>query len=102
MGTQPAGTGPRWGEQWRAPGMAAAYEARHAYPSEAFDVIAGLRVDPDLPVLEVGAGNGRVTAGLVAAGVAPIDAVEPSPAMVDRCRRLGGLRALSAGGMGSL
>ena len=85
MGTQPAGTGPTWGAQWRDTGMAEAYAARHGYPPETFGVIAGLRVDgPSLPVLEIGAGNGRVTAGLVERGLVPIDAVEPSAAMVER------------------
>ena len=95
MGTQPPGTGPRWGAQWRSPGMAASYDARHAYPPETFDVIAGLRAaDSTLPTVEVGAGNGRVTAGLVAAGLVPIDAVEPSPAMVERAPALDGVRWL--------
>ena len=83
MESQPSGTGPRWGSQWRAEGMADAYEARHPWPDETVDVLAGLRVG-DLPVLEVGAGSGRLTRGLVAAGLAPVDAVEPSAAMIAR------------------
>lgn len=43
-------------------------------------------------VLEIGAGNGRVTAGLVDQGIGPIDAVEPSQAMVDRAPPLAGVR----------
>jgi SAM-dependent methyltransferase len=74
--------------------MAAAYDARLAYPRSTFDHLASLRSSgsSDLPVLEIGAGNGRVTSGLVACGLAPIDAVEPSPAMVDRAPELEGVR----------
>ena len=65
MGTQPPGTGPRWGAPWRAEGMAASYDARHEHAEERFEIVAGLRVAAALPVLEIGAGSGRVTAGLV-------------------------------------
>ena len=83
MEAQPSGTGPRWGSQWRAEGMAAAYDARHPWRGEVADVLAPLRVR-DLPVLEIGAGNGRLTRLLVGAGLTPVDAVEPSAAMISR------------------
>jgi SAM-dependent methyltransferase len=93
MGTQPPGTGPRWGAQWRDDGMAAAYDARHDHPEELFAFVAGLRraEHAGLPVLDIGAGNGRVTAGLVRHGLTPIDAVEPSTAMADRAPALDGV-----------
>jgi SAM-dependent methyltransferase len=74
--------------------MAAAYDARLAYPASTFEHLASLRAPDgaDLPVLEIGAGNGRVTGGLVRCGLAPIDAVEPSQAMVDRAPPLAGVR----------
>lgn len=95
MATQPPGTGPRWGAQWQADGMADAYAARHAYPRETFRLVAGLHTGAG-PVLEIGAGTGRVTGGLVDAGLAPIDAVEPSAAMVDRAPPLEGVRWIVA------
>lgn len=59
--------------------MAAAYTARFPYSPETFDILAGLRRG-DGPVCEIGAGNGRLTAGL-ARRVGRVDAVEPSAAM---------------------
>jgi SAM-dependent methyltransferase len=63
--------------------MAAAYDARHDHPEAVFAFVAGLRADAEIPVLEIGAGTGRVTAGLVRHGLVPLHAVEPSPAMAD-------------------
>ena len=62
--------------------MAAAYDARHPWPAEAVDVVAQ-RWDGVHPVLEIGAGTGRLTQGL-SARVPAIHAVEPSAAMVER------------------
>ena len=91
MGTQPPGTGSRWGAQWQNRGMAAAYDARHDYPEETFAVVASLRTGRGQPVLEIGAGNGRVTAGLVRHGLTPIHAVEPSAAMAAQAPQLVGV-----------
>ena len=63
--------------------MAAAYDARHPWPDEAVEVVAS-RWDGVHPVLEIGAGTGRLTAPLAARIPAGVDAVEPSAAMVAR------------------
>lgn len=63
--------------------QAAAYaEYRPDYPAALFEWgLAGVRDAPELRVLDLGAGTGKLTQGLVAAGV-DVVAVEPDPAML--------------------
>jgi len=75
-------------------GAAAAAYAEHR-PDYAQDAVRwALRPAPGLRVLDLGAGTGKLTAALVAAG-AEVTAVEPDPAMLAELRRaLPGVRAL--------
>ncbi len=72
--------------------MAAAYQYRLPYPTEAFAVIDSLLGAHPRCVLELGAGTGDFTIGL-ASRVDHLIAVEPSRAMVERGR----LRDAAAG-----
>lgn len=63
-------------------------EYRPDYPAALFEWgLAEVRDTPDLRVLDMGAGTGKLTQGLVAAG-ARVVAVEPDPAMLAQLTRL--------------
>ena len=67
---------------WTGAEVAAGYDrGRPGYPAEAVEfALAPLRGRPDLRAADVGAGTGKLTAVLCAAGV-PTVAVEPAPGM---------------------
>ena len=67
--------------------VAAAYERhRPDYPPEALEwAAARLGLEPGARVLDLGAGTGKLTRGLLALGFAPV-AVEPGPAMLAELR----------------
>jgi SAM-dependent methyltransferase len=69
--------------------QAAAYaEYRPDYPAALFEWgLSAVRDAPDLRVLDMGAGTGKLTQGLLALGV-DVVAVEPDPAMLAQLRRL--------------
>ncbi len=68
---------------WSAAEVAVVYDrGRPGYPAEAVEfALAPLRDRPDLRALDVGAGTGKLTSALCAAGVATV-AVEPAPGML--------------------
>jgi SAM-dependent methyltransferase len=68
---------------WSAAEIAVQYDrARPGYPAEAVEfALAPLRGRPDLRAVDVGAGTGKLTAALCAAGVSTV-AVEPAPGML--------------------
>jgi len=74
---------------WTAPEIAVAYDrARPGYPPEAVEfALEPLRGRPDLRALDVGAGTGKLTRVLCAAGV-PTVAVEPAPGMLKVLKHL--------------
>jgi SAM-dependent methyltransferase len=78
-----------------AAGTAAAYDrGRPEYPAEALAWIAGrLGVGPGRRVLDAGAGTGKLSRGLAAAG-AEVLALEPVAAMRERLAGIPGVRAL--------
>ncbi|MET0390468.1 MAG: class I SAM-dependent methyltransferase [Polyangiales bacterium] len=79
--------GSDYAAQFRDVSVVAAYAARPAYPDGVFSLLGSLAVDEPRVVLELGAGTGDLTLGL-AQHVAHVDAVEPSPAMLDAARRV--------------
>jgi SAM-dependent methyltransferase len=82
---KPAHLGPRYAEQFRDVSVARAYAARPPYPLEVFDVLERLLPPGERRVLDLGCGTGDVARGLVDR-VERIDAVDPSPAMLDIAR----------------
>jgi SAM-dependent methyltransferase len=70
-------------DAWTDAEIAAAYDhARPGYPPEAVEfALQPLRGRPDLRALDVGAGTGKLTRQLCAAGITTI-AVEPAPGML--------------------
>ena len=77
--------GAEWRERASSFGaVAEAYErARPGYPEEAVRWLAG---EPPRDVLDLGAGTGKLTRQLAAAGHR-VTAVDPSPEMLDYVRR---------------
>src|SRR5215469_13086922 len=62
--------------------QAAAYDTyRPTYPAAFVDWALATRPDTGLPVVDLGAGTGKLTEGLLAAG-AEVIAVEPDPAIL--------------------
>jgi SAM-dependent methyltransferase len=64
------------------------YRYRQPYPSETFDILEGLLVEPR-NVLDAGSGTGALTIGL-ARFAERVDAVDPSAAMLREARRVPG------------
>jgi SAM-dependent methyltransferase len=89
---KPGHLGPAYGAQFRDRSVAAAYRHRPAYPPETFRLLAALLPAGCRSVLDLGAGTGDLTRGLVPFADR-VDAVEPSAAMLAVARR----RALPAG-----
>ncbi len=90
MAPKPKGLAPEYGAQFRDESVADAYPTRPPYPTEVFDVLAGLARDEPRTVLDLGCGTGDIARPL-APRVSRVDAVDPSPAM------LAGGRALPCG-----
>src|SRR5262249_10565712 len=89
MKPKPKHLGPEYAAQFQDRSVAAAYPTRPPYPPELFDVLAGLIRDEPRVVLDLGCGTGDVARRL-APLVAPVDAVDPSPAMLTLGRPLPG------------
>jgi len=80
---KPAHLAPKYGAQFRDKGVVDAYSTRPPYPTEVFDILVGLIPAEPRTVLELGCGTGDIARQL-APRVARLDAVDPSPAMVER------------------
>ena len=63
------------------------YQHRSPYPTEVFDILAGLIVDKPRVVLDVGAGTGDIARHLVEF-VGRVDAVDPSQVMIGQGQQL--------------
>jgi SAM-dependent methyltransferase len=75
---------------WTQPDAARAYQYRPAYPAAVFDVLRRLIVRPHI-ILDAGCGTGALTRHMTAFA-ARIDAVDPSPAMIEEAQRAPGGR----------
>ena len=84
---------PQWtpeiAARFRDPSVVAAYHLRLPYPPSMFDALFDLLPDPDLPVLDLGTGTGEIARQL-APRVGRVDAVDASPAMIERLRDMPG------------
>jgi len=89
MQPKPDHLGPEYGAQFGDPSVVAAYHHRPPYPADLFDILVGLIADEPRTVLDVGAGTGELARPL-AARVARVDAVDPSPGMIATGRVLPG------------
>jgi ubiquinone/menaquinone biosynthesis C-methylase UbiE len=74
---------------WQNRDAAASYQHRPRYPSETFEILAGLIADRPRAVLDLGCGTGNVARPL-APIVDRIDAVDISAAMIEEGKRLPG------------
>ena len=88
MRPKPDHLGSDYGSQFSDPSVVAAYGHRPPYPTEVFEILTGLVVEPGA-VLDVGTGTGEIARPLVER-VAAVDAVDPSPGMLAKGRRLPG------------
>jgi len=89
---KPKHLGPDYGSQWQDAAMARAYPCRPPYPPAAYKILLSLLADEAPPtILDVGAGTGDLAREL-ALHVERVDAVEPSPAMIDVGKSLGGAK----------
>jgi len=68
--------------------VARKYRYRQPYPSEVFEILRGLLVEPGT-VLDAGSGTGALTIGL-AQFAKRVDAIDPSAAMLREARRMPG------------
>jgi len=68
--------------------VALKYRYRQPYPSEVFEILRGLLVEPGT-VLDAGSGTGALTIGL-AQFAKRVDAIDPSAAMLREARRMPG------------
>jgi SAM-dependent methyltransferase len=89
MMDKPAGLGQRYASAFQEDSVADAYAYRPPYPPAVFDVLATLLPTQPRRLLDVGCGTGAIARHLTSLGV-PLDAVDISPAMVARGRRLPG------------
>ncbi|MBI3977273.1 MAG: methyltransferase domain-containing protein [Chloroflexi bacterium] len=86
---KPKHLGPEYGAIFQDRSVAEAYHHRPPYPAEVFEVLAGLIAGSPRAVLDVGCGTGDIARRLVAL-VDRLDAVDFSPAMIEKGRRLPG------------
>src|SRR5688572_7258858 len=89
MMDKPAGLGQRYASAFQEDSVADAYAYRPPYPPAVFDVLATLLPTQPRCLLDVGCGTGAIARHLTSLGV-PLDAVDISPAMIARGRRLPG------------
>lgn len=89
MQPKPSHLAQHYGDQFADPGIVAAYHFRPPYPPDVFDTLKSL-VDKDVPtVLDVGCGTGELAREMVKRGFR-VDAVDPSPGMIEKGRELAG------------
>jgi len=89
MQPKPTFLGQQFASAFQEESVAEAYQQRPPYPDVVFDILASLIVDQPSRVLDVGCGTGFIARRLV--GRADhIDAVDISPTMVERGKRLPG------------
>lgn len=86
---KPAHLGATYAAQFSDDAVVAAYRCRPPYPEAVFDALRGLLVSGDAGILDVGCGRGNLTLPLAAWG-RPVDAVDPSGAMLREARRRAG------------
>jgi SAM-dependent methyltransferase len=74
-------------QAFQATSVAERYQLRSPYPAELFDALLALVVDSPRTVLDAGAGTGDIARRIVL-DVERVDAVDISPAMIERGRSL--------------
>jgi SAM-dependent methyltransferase len=87
MTDKPACFGQQYASAFREASVADAYAYRPTYPPAAFKVLAGLLPSKAQRLLDAGCGTGVLARNLTFLDI-PIDAVDISPAMVERGQRL--------------
>ena len=78
---------PKYGEQFKDLSIVQAYPHRPPYPTEVFDILAGLIIAQPRNVLDVGCGIGYIARHLVER-VERLDAVDFSRHMIEHGKRL--------------
>jgi SAM-dependent methyltransferase len=86
---KPRGLSQEYASQFCDASVADAYAQRPPYPAEVFEILASLVQGSPRRVLDLGCGRGEVARGMLDR-VDAIDAVDASPAMIERGRRLPG------------
>lgn len=89
MQPKPTFLGQQTASAFQEQSVAEAYQQRPPYPDAVFDILAGLAVDQPGRLLDAGCGTGFI-ARLMVGRVAHIDALDISPAMIERGQRLPG------------
>jgi trans-aconitate methyltransferase len=89
MQPKPTFLGQQTASAFQEESVVEAYQQRPPYPDAVFDILASLIVDQPRHVLDVGCGTGFLARRLVGR-IAHIDAVDISPAMVERGKHLPG------------
>jgi SAM-dependent methyltransferase len=84
---RPAGFGQQYASAFQEASVADAYAFRPPYPPAVFDVLTRLLPTTAQRLLDVGCGTGALTRPLAALAI-PIDALDISPAMIARGKRL--------------
>lgn len=88
MQPKPSHLVPEFADQFADPSVVAAYHLRPPYPPQVIDQLLSLRKGSG-PVLDAGTGTGEIARALAQRGV-PVDALDPSAAMLARGRQLPG------------
>lgn len=89
MRPKPAHLGPDYADQFSDPSVVAAYHLRPPYPAAVLHRLVALVAPGANRVLDLGTGTGAIARGLATQGVT-VDALDPSPGMIERGRRLPG------------
>jgi ubiquinone/menaquinone biosynthesis C-methylase UbiE len=84
---RPAGWGPQYASAFQEPSVADAYAFRPPYPPAVFDLLRRLLPSAPQRLLDVGCGTGALARQLTGLAL-PIDAIDISPAMIARGKRL--------------